>query len=379
MGREMASAFARWCALLDTPSTPRLVAVADKNPAALEWFDRIPSASLLTADYAELLASADVDIVYVAVPHQLHEQIYTDVIKAGKDLFAEKPFGIDLGAAERIRDLARESGRFVRCSSEFPFFPGAQRVIATAKIQHPWPRAGSHRRFPSLLRPRPFGKSANWKRKSATCGEIGVLGDLGMHVCHIPLRLGWMPRSVYAQLQHGYPERPGPDGNSRRNLRHLGQRPSPHLDRRRGPGGRSPHAPRNEAPCSGANRHLVHRNTRHRGWHSLLHQGAQDSLDLRTRFRTVLEEDRPRFPDPISQRLPEASLSPAFPTSFSRCGPPFSPSVPLGDPRIFSTASLLTKQSLPRTSSQPPCARSEREVLSRLSRESPHVDLPFCD
>ncbi len=213
MGREMASAFARWCALLETPVIPKLVAVADKNPVALEWFERLPEASLLTADYNDLLASPELDVVYVAVPHQLHEPIYIDVLNAGKDLFAEKPFGIDLAAARRIRDLARETGRFVRCSSEFPFFPGAQRVIAAARSNALGRvlevTAGFH--HSSDLDP---AKSANWKRKSATCGEIGVLGDLGMHVCHIPLRLGWMPRSVYAQLQRGYPERPGPGGTT---------------------------------------------------------------------------------------------------------------------------------------------------------------------
>jgi predicted dehydrogenase len=38
------------------------------------------------------------------------------------------------------------------------------------------------------------------------------MGDLGMHVVHLPLRLGWRPRRVYAQLQDIVPERPGPDG-----------------------------------------------------------------------------------------------------------------------------------------------------------------------
>ena len=56
MGREMASAFARWCALLDMPVRPELVAVADLNPDARAWFEQIPSVKLLTADYAELLA-----------------------------------------------------------------------------------------------------------------------------------------------------------------------------------------------------------------------------------------------------------------------------------------------------------------------------------
>ena len=96
MGREIASAFARWCALTDINVTPVLTAVADLNPTALEWFEKIPSCQLRTTDYHTLLASKDVDVVYVAVPHDQHETIYKDVLAAGKDLLAEKPFGIDL-------------------------------------------------------------------------------------------------------------------------------------------------------------------------------------------------------------------------------------------------------------------------------------------
>ncbi len=211
MGREIASCFARWCALLDMPVTPELVAVADLNPAALSWFDRIPSIRLKTTDYQEMLASPDVDVVYVAVPHQLHEKLYLDVLNAGKDLLAEKPFGIDLESARRIRDAGVSSGRFVRCSSEFPFLPGVQRAIALVKsgvLGRPLEVvSGFH--HASDLDP---DKAANWKRMSATCGEIGVLGDLGMHACHVPLRLGWRPKSVYAQLQKGYPQRPDGKG-----------------------------------------------------------------------------------------------------------------------------------------------------------------------
>lgn len=34
------------------------------------------------------------------------------------------------------------------------------------------------------------------------------MGDLGMHAVHIPFRLGWRPKRVYAQLQKGFPSRP---------------------------------------------------------------------------------------------------------------------------------------------------------------------------
>jgi predicted dehydrogenase len=211
MGREIASAFARWCAFTNATVSPRLTAVADLNPNALEWFSQIPSCSLRSTNPAELLASKEVDIVYVAVPHDQHEALYTQVLDAGKDLLAEKPFGIDLPAARRIRDAAQKSGCFVRCSSEMPFFPGAQRVVdyikngALGRVLEVV--SGFH--HSSDLDP---SKVANWKRISAKCGAGGVLNDLGMHACHIPLRLGWKPQRVFAQLQKGYPQRPDGKG-----------------------------------------------------------------------------------------------------------------------------------------------------------------------
>lgn len=211
MGREMASAFARWCALTEVSVRPVLVAVADLNPATLSWFDCIPSCTQKTTDYKALLANPDVDVVYVAVPHHLHEQVYCDVLAAGKDLFAEKPFGIDLASARRIQAAVTASGRFVRCSSEMPFFPGAQRAFELAKSgtigRVLEVVSGFH--HSSDLDPT---KAANWKRLNAMCGEGGALNDLGMHACHIPLRLGWKPVRVFAQLQKGYPQRPDGKG-----------------------------------------------------------------------------------------------------------------------------------------------------------------------
>lgn len=213
MGRELASALGRWFALTDSPVDAKLVAVCDLSEPARDWFRQLPGVKLVTADHRELLASPDVDIVYVAVPHNLHEQLYLDVLEAGKDLLAEKPFGIDLAAAERIHAASVSSGGFVRCSSEFPFFPGAQRAYELAA-------AGG---FGQLLEVRSGfwhssdldpTKAANWKRQVKTCGEIGVMGDLGMHVTHLPFRLGWMPTQVFAQLQRVYTERPDGRGGT---------------------------------------------------------------------------------------------------------------------------------------------------------------------
>jgi predicted dehydrogenase len=211
MGREAASAFGRWFVLDNFPVQAELVAVCDLQEKLLDWFRQVPTVRLLTKDHKELLADPDIDVVYVAVPHNLHESLYLDVIKSGKDLLAEKPFGIDLGAARRIAKAAEESGRFVRCSSEFPFLPGPQRVVQMVKSGKLGRLIEVHSGFLHASDMDPT-KPINWKRQVKFCGEIGVMGDLGMHAVHVPFRLGWKPARVYAQLQKIYAQRPDGKG-----------------------------------------------------------------------------------------------------------------------------------------------------------------------
>ena len=102
-----------------------------------------------------------------------------------------------------------DAGVFVRCSSEMPFFPGAQLAYETIaagalgqviEVQHDFLHSSD------LDRAKPI----NWKRQARYCGAIGVMGDLGMHVAHLPLRLGWRPATVFAQLSDIVTERPDP-------------------------------------------------------------------------------------------------------------------------------------------------------------------------
>jgi predicted dehydrogenase len=211
MGREVASAFGRWFVLQDFPVKPELIAVCDVNPNLFPWYQQIETVKMATTDYQELLANKDIEVVYVAVPHNWHERIYIDTVEAGKDLLAEKPFGIDSTAAKNIKAAIDRTGRFVRCSSELPFFPGAQRVIKAVQSGQLGKILEIHMGYhhSSDLNP---NKPINWKRQVKYCGETGVMGDLGMHVTHIPLRMGWKPVYVYAQLQKIYTQRPDGKG-----------------------------------------------------------------------------------------------------------------------------------------------------------------------
>lgn len=211
MGREVASACGRWFSLNDPTVNVELKAVCDINEKTLAWYKRIPTVTLLTTDYKELLASPDVEVVYVAIPHNLHKDYYLEVLRAGKDLLAEKPFGIDLSAAIAIADEGCKLNRFVRCSSEMPFFPGPQRVVAEILSGRLGQIIEINAGFYHSSDMDPM-KPINWKRQSKYCGEIGVMGDLGMHVLHIPLRMGWLPTRVYSHLQKIITRRPDGKG-----------------------------------------------------------------------------------------------------------------------------------------------------------------------
>jgi len=211
MGRELAVAAARWPSLVDHPVRPVVTAVADPNPAARAWFEQLGTVAVSTDDWRQLADDPAIDVLYVAVPHDRHEEIAVGAAQAGKDFLAEKPFGIDLPAAHRIAAAVQAAGAFVRVSSELPFFPGALAAYDYARSGRPGEllevRAGfAHS---SDLDP---NKPINWKRQAVTCGRLGVMGDLGLHVAHLPLRLGYRPASVYALLDDVVLERPGADG-----------------------------------------------------------------------------------------------------------------------------------------------------------------------
>ena len=213
MGREFASAAARWCHLLDQDVRPQIVGICDANPAMFSWFqDNFDSIQIATGDYQDLLNSDEIEAIYCAVPHNLHEKIYTDIISSGKHLLGEKPFGIDLAVNERILTAINANPNvLVRCASEFPFFPGAQSVFKAIQQGKMGKILDVQAGFlhSSDLDPR---KPINWKRRVATNGEYGCMGDLGMHVLHLPLRAGWYPSNVRAILSKIVTERPGKDG-----------------------------------------------------------------------------------------------------------------------------------------------------------------------
>ncbi|MCD5343196.1 Gfo/Idh/MocA family oxidoreductase [Arthrobacter sp. AK04] len=69
----------------------------------------VPAAN---GSYEELAAAADIDIVYVSTPHNVHHHAALLALEAGKHVLIEKPIGLNAGQARDIAARARAAGVF---------------------------------------------------------------------------------------------------------------------------------------------------------------------------------------------------------------------------------------------------------------------------
>ena len=101
--REMAPAINR-C------SGGELIGVVSRDQTrASDFAERHGAAQALTS-YDELLALADVDIVYIATPNALHPDQVVAAAQAGKHILCDKPLAITVADARRAAEAADAAG-----------------------------------------------------------------------------------------------------------------------------------------------------------------------------------------------------------------------------------------------------------------------------
>ena len=366
MGREFASAAARWAHLDVLGVRPELAVVCDSNPDVLAWYERLEPAPRLVSDYRELLADDSVEAVYCAVPHHLHEEIYTACLRRGKHLLGEKPFGIDLAANGAIgAEIAAHPELLVRCSSELPFYPGGQRVwrwIAGAPLR---PRARGALGLPALERPR-SGEADQLEatRGRATASTVSwATSGCTRSTCRCARVDPKDVRAILSDVVRGATRRATVDrlratpGTTRSSsARRSGRRGLPAPDR-------------DEADRAGRDEHLDHRGGRHRGIGGVLDQAAEDAP---LAWPTSQAGRRPGASSTSARsrhtrRSPARSSSSASPTRFSRCGLPSSTSSPTVETACANLSTAPRRRRRRRRIASSP-RRSSRRRLRRSCR-----------
>src|SRR6185437_5397367 len=97
----------------------KLVAVADCYDGRLAHAKELWGNDVFTTrDYREILARKDIDAVLIATPDHWHKQAAVDAMKAGKDVYCEKPMIHLYADGPEIIETARSTNRIIQIGSQ---------------------------------------------------------------------------------------------------------------------------------------------------------------------------------------------------------------------------------------------------------------------
>ncbi len=96
-----------------------LVAVCDvdtnhREKAINKIFDGDAKNAKGFVDYRNILDMDEVDVVYIATPDHWHAKILIEAMRAGKDVYCEKPLTLTIDEGKQIRKVQKETGRIVQ-------------------------------------------------------------------------------------------------------------------------------------------------------------------------------------------------------------------------------------------------------------------------
>ena len=163
----------------------KLVAAADCYDGRLTHAKELWGTDLFTTrDYREILARKDVDAVLIATPDHWHKQAAVDALKAGKDVYLEKPMIHIYPDGPEIIDAVRSSNRILQV--------GSQRVSSILYLK-----------AKELLAAGAIGKlnmvTARWDRNSSIgAWNYTVPLDASPETCDWPRFLGSAPKIPFS-------------------------------------------------------------------------------------------------------------------------------------------------------------------------------------
>ena len=89
----------------------RLVAVASRRQAAADAYAAEWGIPRAFGSYEAMLASGEIDAVYIGLPNHLHAEWTVRALEHGLHVLCEKPFAVTLAEVDRMLDAARDNGR----------------------------------------------------------------------------------------------------------------------------------------------------------------------------------------------------------------------------------------------------------------------------
>ncbi len=144
------------------------------------------------ADYHDLLADPQVELVDICLPTDQHERVAIEALEAGKHVLIEKPIAIELAAADRILTIATRTGRLLMVAQVLPYFPEFRWARECVNSGRYGKLLGAS--FRRVITP------PTWSRDIADFRKLGGWGiDLHIHDNHYIGLLCGVPKQVFSR------------------------------------------------------------------------------------------------------------------------------------------------------------------------------------
>lgn len=76
------------------------------------------TAPTIAADYRQILDNKEIDVVHISTPDHWHAKIAIEAMRAGKDVYCEKPMTLTIEEGQKMCEATRQTGRIVQIGTQ---------------------------------------------------------------------------------------------------------------------------------------------------------------------------------------------------------------------------------------------------------------------
>ncbi|MDP6977033.1 MAG: NAD-dependent epimerase/dehydratase family protein [Myxococcota bacterium] len=106
-----------------------IAAVCDLSRSRAEGFAKAKGIPGVYTDLGEMLADANLDVVHVLTPPNLHADPGKQILAAGCDVYLEKPMSSTSAECDALVEVAQAHGRAIGISHNFLYFPAYEQLV----------------------------------------------------------------------------------------------------------------------------------------------------------------------------------------------------------------------------------------------------------
>jgi predicted dehydrogenase len=109
-------------------SAARVAAICDADPARLDKARKVVPGAVAVSDARALLDIPGLEAVVIAAPAAAHAKLAKLFLEAGKDVYVEKPFTLDVAEAEELVQLAERGKRVLMVGHLLKHHPAVRKL-----------------------------------------------------------------------------------------------------------------------------------------------------------------------------------------------------------------------------------------------------------